>query len=337
MAAPATEGPEVTASAINQALAGPALPVLAGLGVAEALVAAALAQGWFPAAFLLHLGACVMLPLLPRGEAGTRGAAALRLARWWLPALGPAAALGALAALLLAPTPARGAARDMPEDPIEARLLAVASARELPDGLLLEALGDALRWGNARQKAMAIEIAAAELRPGGEALLRLALSDPDPEVRGHAEAARPRLESLLLARIETLRGGDPRALARHLDRAAFSGLLDPPRAAACREEAAHLWARIAAGAPDDGEAQAALGRALLALGRLDEARAALEAALERSVATPSVLGWLAECLHRARDHAALEALVARWQPAIEREAAGPGVLAPGWRLWLGRR
>jgi hypothetical protein len=47
-----------------------------------------------------------------------------------------------------------------------------------------------------------------------------------------------------------------------------------------------------------------------------------------------VIGWLAECLFRARDFAAMDALVARWRPVLETEAAAVGALAAAWRLWL---
>jgi tetratricopeptide (TPR) repeat protein len=227
----------------------------------------------------------------------------------------------------------------LPEDSVEARLAAIAGARDLPDGLLLEALCDVLRWGNAAQRARAVEIAAAKPGIGGEALLRLALADPDPGLREAAEEARSVAEARLVAAADALRrnGGDlppRRALARQLDRAAQSGVLDPLRSAAFQAEAAGIWRGLAAADPEDAEAAAALGRDLLALGDLPGARAALEAAVMRGRATPALLGWLAECLFRARDFAALEALVARWQPMVAEEAAGQAALGPAWRLWL---
>jgi tetratricopeptide (TPR) repeat protein len=224
----------------------------------------------------------------------------------------------------------------MPEDPIDARLAAVAVARDLPDGLLLEALGDVLRWGTPKQKAQAIGLAARDLRPGGEALLRLAVADP--AVRDRAEALRPVAERQLLARAEALRaaGGASRGLARHLDRAAFSGLLDPEQEAAFRAEAMAVWQRLAETHPGDAEAQAALGRDLLALGRFAEARRALEAALSLGVATPAVIGWLAECHFRARDFTALDALCcSAGAPATEAGAARPPRLAMGVAALLG--
>jgi Flp pilus assembly protein TadD len=146
-------------------------------------------------------------------------------------------------------------------------------------------------------------------------------------------------ERQLLRRAEELRaaGGPSRGLARHLDRAAFSGLLDPSLEAAFRAEAMGVWGRLAAAQPGDAEAQAALGRDLLALGRLAEARDALEAALGLGVATPSVIGWLAECHFRARDFAALDALLQRWRPALVAEASRPARLASTWQLLLEAR
>jgi tetratricopeptide (TPR) repeat protein len=316
-----------------------ALVVLVALGLGEGLALGALLLGWPLPALVLHL-ACSAAALALRSRVGCGGhpAGVLRLAAATLPALGPAAVLGGLAALLLA-APRPAAAGELPEDPVEARLAAIAAARDLPGGLRLEALGDVLRWGDAGQRARAVELAATAPHPGVEALLRLALADPEPRVRAGAEAARHAAERRLAERAEALRGAARdaaarRALARHLDRAARSGLLEPARAAAFRAEAARLWQELAAAAPEDAEAPAALGGALLALGDLPGARAALEAALARGLATPATLGRLAECLYRARDFAALDALLARWRPAIAAEAADHAPLSPAWRLWL---
>ncbi|MDO9500265.1 hypothetical protein [Falsiroseomonas sp.] len=345
--------------------------ILAGLAAGQALVVVALALGWWLAALVLHLGCCLALLLRPTprpglpgsappagllraaprlGEAGWSGAV-LRLLGATLPVLGPLAMLGALAALALGvPRRLRRVTPAQPEDPLDARLEAIAQARDLPEGLLLESLGDVLRWGHARQKACALELAAEPGRSGGAALLRLALSDADPAVRARAELLRPQVERRLLDAAEALRAGArgqsgaagrtaQRALARALDRAAFSGLLEPPRAAACRAEAAELWQALAEAATNggDAEAEAALGRNLLALGDLPSARRALEAAVTRGAAGACAIGWLAECLFRARDFAALEALVLRWRPLLEAEARRAAVTGPhaaAWRLWL---
>ncbi|WP_439596340.1 hypothetical protein, partial [Falsiroseomonas sp.] len=170
----------------------------AGLGLAQALVAVAMAGGWWALALVLHLLCCLGLPSLLRQRPPGWPGAVLRLLVVTLPALGPLAMLGALAALALGlPRPLRQVAPPLPEDPLDARLDAIAGAAPgagLPDGLLLESLGDVLRWGHARQKARALDLAAEPARPGGAALLRLAQSDPDPAVRARAEALRPVVE-----------------------------------------------------------------------------------------------------------------------------------------------
>lgn len=318
--------------------------LLLGIALAQSLVAGALWLGWLAGALLLHVSVCLALLLVRRLDPPPAGwpGAVLRVTMAVLPALGPLAALGGVVAAVLGPPRGLRLPEAPPaEDPLEARLEAIRAAPGVPDGLLVEALGDVLHWGTATQKARAIDIAQDALRPGGEALLRMALSDPDAAVRERAEQARPAVERRLLVAAEALRGAartgnpaDRRALARHLDRAAFSGLLDQPRADACRAEAAGLWQALGEAMPEDAEAQAALGRDLLALGDLASARLALESALARGVATPAVLGWLAECLFRLRDYAAMDALVARWRPVLEDEAAGIGMLAGPWRLWL---
>lgn len=323
---------------------------LLGLCAVQAVVATFLLLGWLVAALLLHLGVCAVLFLLPRLDTPRAGwpGAILRVSIAALPALGPLAALAGLCALAFGPPPLDPdpAGGPLPDDPMEARLAAFAapaspSAAPLPSGLLLEALGDVLRWGTPGQKARVLKVATQPGRRGGDALLCLALLDPDPALRARAEAARPAAARYLLQKIgalhEAARNAESarlRDLARHLDAAAYGGLLEPTRATQCRADAAGLWQSLVEQAPDDSEAQAALGRDLLVLGDLHAARDALEAALACGVATPGVLGWLAECLFRLRDFAALEALIARWRPVLQAEQVEPGALAPAWRLWL---
>jgi tetratricopeptide (TPR) repeat protein len=323
--------------------------IVFGFALLQALVALALLGGWWAAALLLHLGCCALLPLLRRlsPQRGSWAGSVLAVMAAALPALGPlAAAAGLLALLVGAPRGFDSAAEALPEDPMEARLAAIAAAPDspvapLPSGLMLEALGDVLRWGTGPQKARALSLATRGGHRGGDALLHLALLDTDGAVRARAEMLRPDAERRLLAEVESLRAAargpqqdGTRMLARQLDRAAFSGLLETDRAALCRAEAAGLWLAIVEQSPDDAEARAALGRDLMMLGDLPAASAALEAALAHGVATAGVVGWLAECLFRARDFAALEALVARWRPLLEEEARGASPLAPAWRLWL---
>jgi hypothetical protein len=322
----------------------PAPLALLGLALAQVLVLLALVGQWWLAAALLHGAACATLPLMLRMDPPPAGhvGAVLRATAAALPALGPLAAAAGLVAWVCGPGRAAAPAMAWPDDPMEARLAAIATppppgTPAMPGGLVLEALADVLRWGTARQKARAVELAARGERPGGDTVLALALRDPDPALRADAEAARPRVAGRLLAQVAAQRaaGGQARSLARLLDRAAHGDMLDPSDATACRMEAVALWRAIARSAPEDSEAQAALGRGLMALGEMQAARAALEAALARGVASPGVLGWLAECLFRMRDFASLDALLTRWRPVLDQSvAANDSVLTPAWRLWL---
>jgi hypothetical protein len=188
----------------------------------------------------------------------------LRLLLPVLPVLGPLAVAGAVAALIGGvPRRLRDLAPSLPEDPLDARLDAIAGIRAagqapgraaawwpfgwpggrlpgggsvaghpLPAGLLLESLGDVLRWGHAGQKARALELAAQPGRPGGALLLRLALRDPDPQVRAGAETLRPQVERRLLEAVEHLRGrgrsAAGRSTQRQLDRELAAPSTVPP-------------------------------------------------------------------------------------------------------------
>ncbi|NKC34628.1 hypothetical protein, partial [Falsiroseomonas selenitidurans] len=187
---------------------------LVGLAVAQFLAVLALGVGWWHGALALHLLCCLVLPFLlrlrPRPDAAPSAeawaVAQLRLAAALLPALGPLAMTGALAAWIAGPPcRLRRVRPPLPEDPLDARLDAIGDAPAVPQGLLLESLGDVLRWGHAGQKARALDLAAEPARPGGVALLRLALADADPAVRARAEALRPAVEDRLLAAAEAQR------------------------------------------------------------------------------------------------------------------------------------
>jgi hypothetical protein len=335
--------------------------VFAGLALAETLVLIALLAELWLAAGLLHTASILSLGPLLRATGATdptrRGGAlpALRVTAALLPALGLLAVAGGLTALLLRSwQPAPPA--PLPEDPMAARLAAMARPQgadgpPLPPGFVLEALADVLRWGTQSQRMAAVDLAARGERGGAEAVLLLALRDPDPALRSHAEAVRPAAARRLMAALAQRRaaltgsrfGSDPRIpdatrrLALAIEEAVRTELLDPDSSRMLQEEAVALWRALALAQPGDVEVEAAVGRGLLRLNRLTEARAALEAAMARGVVAPGVVEWLAECLFRLRDFGALDALIAAWRPLLEtivEERSSP--LAPVWRLWLAR-
>lgn len=323
--------------------------VLAGQGLG---VAAALSGR--PLLFLaLHVGTCV-LPVIalrrPMAEEGL-GTAVLRLLRPLLPAMGPFAVAACVLVLAAAPLLRRGARGDamwrshlFPEtgaDPVARQVAAL--DRAAADGSTggVAAFADVLRWGNLEQQERVVVLMSREFRPGFAPLLREALSSLTPGLRAQAAAGLAMVEAKFEAREGELRraalsGGAASmlALARHLDGLANSGLLDVSRNAAVRAEAVGIYQAHLASQPDDSDVQAALGRDLMQVGRLDDAIAAMRAALARGLATPSLIGWLAECLYRKQEIGQVSQLIADHEDVLRPVVQGGTPLAASLGLWL---
>ena len=322
--------------------------VLAG----QALGAVAMLSGR-PMMFLaLHAGTCVLpvVALRPPVADESLGTVVLRLLRPLLPALGPFAAAVGLLVLVAAPLLRRGTRSDamwrshlFPEtgtDPMTRQVAALDRAAEGSMGGVA-AFADILRWGSLEQQERVVVLMTREFRPGFAPLLREALSSVTPGLRAQAAAGLAMVEAKFEAqgvelRRAALSGEEPAilALARHLDELANSGLLDLSRSAAVRAEAVDIYQAHLALRPDASDVQAALGRDLMQVGRLDDAIAAMRAALARGLATPSLLGWLAECLYRRQEIGQVSQLIAEHEAVLRPVVQGGTPLAAALGLWL---
>lgn len=307
-----------------------------------------------PLLFLvLHGGTCILsVVALRRPVTGeSLELAVLRLLRPLLPALGPFAAAAGLLVLVAAPLLRRGARSDamwrnhlFPEtgaDPLTQRVAAL--DRAAADGGTGEvaAFADILRWGSLEQQERVVVLMSREFRPGFAPLLREALSSVTPGLCAQAAAGLAMVEARFEAQEAELRCAvlsgritSLLALARHLDELANSGLLDLSRSAAVRAEAVDIYQSHLASHPDDSDVQAAFGRDLMQVGRLDDAIAAMRAALARGMATPSLLGWLAECLYRQQEIDQVSQLIAEHEAVLRPTVQGGSPLAASLGLWL---
>lgn len=323
--------------------------VLAGQGLGVAAVLSGR-----PLLFLvLHAGTCV-LPVIALRRAVAEeglGTAVLRLLRPLLPAMGPFAAAACVLVLAAAPLLRRGTRGDamwrshlFPEtgtDPVARQVAALDRAAADGGTAGVAAFADVLRWGSLEQQERVVVLMSREFRPGFAPLMREALSSVTPGLRAQAAAGLAMVE----ARFEA-QGGELRraavsgeaaamlALARHLDGLANSALLDPSRSAAVRAEAVGIYQAHLAAQPDDPDVQAALGRDLMQVGRLDDAIAAMRAALARGLATPSLVGWLAECLYRKREIGQVSQLIAEHEGVLRPVVQEGTPLAAALGLWL---
>ena len=321
--------------------------------VGQGLGVAAMLSGR-PLLFLvLHASTCA-LPVIalrcPVTEESL-GLAVLRLLRPLLPALGPFAAATGVLVLVVAPLLRRGTRSDatwrshlFPEtgtDPVVRQVAALDRAAADRSTSRVAAFADILRWGSLEQQERVVVLMSREFRPGFAPLLREALSSMAPGLRAQAAAGLAMVEARFEAQGAKLRraalSGEVTALlslARHLDELANSGLLDLSRSAAVRAEAVGLYRTRLASQPDDSDVQAALGRDLMQVGRLDDAIVAMRTALARGLATPSLIGWLAECLYRRQEIGQVSQLIAEHEAVLRPAVQEGSPLAASFGLWL---
>ena len=301
----------------------------------------------------LHAGTCVLpvIALHRPHEEESIALVVLRLLRPLLPLMGPFAAAAGVLVLAAAPLLSRGARSDekwrshlFPDtgtDPL-ARQVAALERAGVDEGTGgVAAFADILRWGSLEQQERVVVLMSREFRPGFAPLLREALSSVTPGLRAQAAAGLAmvvaRLESQTAASRGAALSGDSAArvaLARNLDELANSGLLDRSRSAEIRAEAVEIYQAVLASQPDDPDVQAALGRDLMQVGRLDDAIAAMRAALARGLATPSLLGWLAECLYRCEEVGQVSQLIAQHEAVLRPMIKSGSPLAASLGLWL---
>lgn len=200
---------------------------------------------------------------------------------------------------------------------------------------------DVISFGKRSQKMLAISTMSRHFEPPFAPVLKRALEDPDNSVRIQAATAITNLESRFAERsmrLENRIKRDPAPkqlleLARHLDRFAYSGLLDRERTTRVRARAIECYQRYLAEEPEDLFARIAVGRLLLRAGEVSRSRAWLEATRERHGSSPSLDNWLLEARYADGDFAAVRALAR--DIAASAGTSGIDVLSDSARLWAG--
>ncbi|MCB1748305.1 MAG: hypothetical protein H6977_09655 [Gammaproteobacteria bacterium] len=201
---------------------------------------------------------------------------------------------------------------------------------------------DVINYGSREQKQLAISMMSRHFEPPFAPVLKRALEDTDNSVRIQAATAITNLESQFADRVMTLdkriaRDPAPKhllELARHLDRYAFSGLLDGDRTQRVRTRAIETYRRYLDDEPDDLYSRVAVGRLLLRAGEVDAARDWLLATRERHGVHPSIDNWLLEAHYRRGDFDAVRALAQEMARGAQGRAARD-VLSDSARMWAG--
>ena len=200
---------------------------------------------------------------------------------------------------------------------------------------------DVVNYGSREQKQLAISMMSRYFAPAFAPVLKHALEDSNNAVRIQAATAITNVESRFAERAMTLeqqasRDPAPRhllELARHLDRYAFSGLLDADRTRRLRERATEYYFRYLEDEPGDLFARIAIGRLLLRGGEHERARDWLLAARDRHGGHPSLDNWLLEAHYRVGDYTAVRALASTIAGGDNNHDVD--VLSDSARMWAG--
>ncbi len=194
----------------------------------------------------------------------------------------------------------------------------------------LASFSDILQLGAVEQKVAVISLMARHFKPEFAPALKMALTDKDATIRVQAATAAADIEDGFLSRgIELRRAVEaaPRdfgalmALARHHDDYAYSGLLDPDRAAEERKNALAAYSEATTIDPGDEEARIAVGRLLVRSGELEKARAWLEDLIAAGLDGGDVVIWYVETLYSLGQYDRVAKTVARFRDTLEAEAA----------------
>ncbi len=328
-------------------------PVAIAFAVAGLAIVMAASTGHLSswAACLAHAATAALAVWLARRAREPRGARALWLLAVGYGGVGALGALGTLLALAL------GAYYDRRATPLDEWRRALFPEVEVdPDAALWAAIGmqksgrhptiapfvDVLDHGSLAQKQAVVALIARHFRPDFAPALRQALRDPQNAVRVQAATAVSLIEAqatsevLELERQRRERPGDVDLLlefARHEDRYAFTGLLDPAREEESRTRAVAAYRDYLAVRPGDVDAWHQLGRLFARLGRHEEALGCLREALRQGGTVQTRL-WTMECLFHLRRFAELRELVGESAALMEAELqALPIETGQVLRLW----
>jgi polysaccharide biosynthesis protein PelE len=201
---------------------------------------------------------------------------------------------------------------------------------------------DVIAFGTKEEKELAINMMRRYFEAPFAPILKMALDDPNNSVRIQAATAITHLESrfadeTVLFENSVEERPTPRAvsdLARHLDRYAFSGLLDLERSLRMRTRALEVYRRYLRAVPDSLQIHVAIGRLLLRSGESVEARACLLAARTQWGSDPRLDAWLMEAHFACKDYAALRE-IARAALRVKSADSDTPIISEAVRLWAG--
>ena len=235
-----------------------------------------------------------------------------------------------------------------PDDPApdSSRTMEGLAARADADGTVaIGPLMDVLSHGTRPQKQIAIAVLTRNFHIAFAPALRLALRDADNAIRVQAATSMATIENGFMKRAQALERAVReapasaerlKALARHHDDYAATGLLDPVRAGRSRFAALRCYFRYLKLEASDIEARHAVARLLMRRRRYAFAAHWLELCRRDAMFAPNMAPWYMECLYRRERYADLRAFVRERSDELERLDIFPVRVVEAARLWSGR-
>ncbi len=235
-----------------------------------------------------------------------------------------------------------------PEDdaPDEAHTMEGLAARAAVEGAVnIGPLMDVLSHGTRPQKQVAIAVLTRNFKTVFAPALRLALRDADNAIRVQAATSMATIENNFMKRAQALEAAVKaapgaadrlKALARHHDEYAATGLLDPVREARSRRAALSGYFDYLRLSPQDREARLAVARLLMRKRRYAFAARWLELCRRDGMFTLNMAPWYMECLFRSARYADLRAFAREMGVELERLDLFPVRVVEAARLWSGR-
>ncbi len=253
---------------------------------------------------------------------------------------GPLGAAGALLAFVVHATGRREEAINSPQEQQasaqQQRISSVPDPDRLHGGVA--SFNDVMTLGTVDEKRAAISLMSARFCQEFTPALKRALRDPDPAVRVQAATAVSRLENQFQQRVLELEGkaeaggaAERLELAGYLDEVAETGLLDEERSASWRSRALALYQAEAVGRLAD--LALPLGRALVRLGREQQACVWFERLPSSVPMTARLLYWRLEALYRAGRYGQLRSLCRQHQQLLAAAPTAPPPVVAAVAFW----
>lgn len=201
---------------------------------------------------------------------------------------------------------------------------------------------DVLSHGTRPQKQVAIGVFTRQFHPAFAPALRMALRDADSAIRVQAATSMTLIENNFLERATELERASAempasperiKAVAKHHDDYAHTGVLDPLRERRSRVVALRNYLKYLRLNPNDSECRLAAARLFYHRGRHAAAARWIERCIRDGIFTINMAPWYMDCLYKLRRFAELRAFATKHSAELSRLDLFPIRVMETVKLW----